>query len=461
MRREHGKPADQRGPQAEGMRVAIGAKYSKAMTDQAAPATSFDEHLAREIIVSERMRVRMLATVIAVLLLVLGWLYLQYHDTYMREFGTETTARRLGLILGGLLVYEFVVDRILAWRQRSGRAFPEPLRYGNALVETSVPSLLIVMVARDSNPVYVLQSGAALLYGVFIVLSTLRLDYRLPAFTGAVAAVEYVWLCTYYAELDLMPGTPFDMPPYYLAKGAILLLSGLGAGFVAHQLKRRAGNAFRTMQERQRILDAFGQQVSPAIAEELLKSGPGIASRRADVCVLFMDIRGFTRLVGNWPPERIVALQNSVFGAAVEVVGRNHGIINQFLGDGFMATFGAPTSTGRDSANALAAAREMVAAVQALAEAGRIPPIKVGIGLHAGEAITGNIGGTQRQQYSITGDVVILASRVEQLNKEFGSQVLASREVLEAAGGIPPEAVPLGPVKVKGREQPIEIFRLA
>jgi len=431
------------------------------MTSPGSPAASFDEHFAREIVHSERLRVGMLAAVIAGLLAFLCVLYLQFHDTYVREFASPTTARKLGLVLGCLVVYEFIVYRVLAWRQSSGRAFPEPLRYLNAFVETSVPSLLIVLVAQDTNPVHVLQSGAAMLYGVFIVLSTLRLDYRLSAFTGAIATVEYVWMCAYYAELDLMPGTPFDNPPYYLAKGAILLLSGLAAGFVAHQLKRRAGNAFRTMQERQRVLDAFGQQVSPAIAEELLKSGPEIASRRAEVCVMFMDIRNFTRLVGNWSPERIVALQNAVFGEAVEVVNRNGGIINQFLGDGFMATFGAPTSSGRDCANALAAARAMVAAVGALAGAGRIPPITVGIGLHAGEAVTGNIGSAQRQQYSITGDVVILASRIEQLNKEFGSQILASREVLEGAGGIPPEAVPLGPVTVKGREQPIELFRLA
>jgi adenylate cyclase len=83
------------------------------------------------------------------------------------------------------------------------------------------------------------------------------------------------------------------------------------------------------------------------------------------------------------------------------------------------------------------------------------------VGLHVGEAISGNIGSAQRQQYSITGNVVILASRIEQLNKEYGSEILVSREVLEAAGQAPPEGSSLGPVHVKGREQPIELFRLA
>ena len=176
---------------------------------------------------------------------------------------------------------------------------------------------------------------------------------------------------------------------------------------------------------------------------------------------MFMDIRDFTPLVENKRPEEIVAFQNAVFSEAVEVVNRNHGIINQFLGDGFMATFGAPIATGRDCSNALTAARELVVGVRELADAGRIPRIAIGVGLHAGEVVSGNVGSELRRQYSITGNVVILASRIEQLNKEFGSQILASREALAGGDGIPPDAVPLGPVRVKGREQPIEIFRLA
>jgi adenylate cyclase len=340
---------------------------------------------------------------------------------------------------------------------------PSALRYLNAFVETSVPTILIVLVSREINPVYVLQSASSLLYAVFIVLSTLRLDFRLCVFTGLVAAAEYVALSFAYlgGGGSAAAGTPFEAPPFYLGKGAMLLLAGLAAGFVADQLKRRVTNAYRTLEERQRIVNAFGQQVSPAIAEELLKLGPGIESKRTFVCVMFMDIRNFTPLVEKKAPEEIVAFQNAVFGEAIEIVNRHHGIINQFLGDGFMATFGAPLATRDDCRNALAAARELVARMGQLAASGRIPATTIGVGLHAGEAVSGNIGSPLRKQYSITGNVVILASRIEQLNKEYGSQILVSREVLTAGGAEQQGATPLGPVQVKGREAPIEIYRLA
>jgi adenylate cyclase len=433
------------------------------MPPASSPAATFEDHLAREIIHSERVRMAILAGLLGVLIVFSGLMYALFREDYQQVFSSPRAFFHAGTVFALLFCYELAIRHLIGRWLGQGRSVPSALRYLNAFVETSVPTILMFLIAREIDPVYVLQSGSSLLYSVFIVLSTLRLDFRLCVFTGLVAAVEYVAISFAYlgGGAGAAAGTPFALAMFYLGKGAMLMLAGLAAGFVAHQLKRRVGNAFRTMQDRQRVLDAFGQQVSPAIAEELLKAGPDIASRRAEVCVLFMDIREFTRLVGNWTPERIVALQNAVFAEGVEVVNRNHGIINQFLGDGFMATFGAPTSSGRDCANALTAARELVAGVRALAEAGRIPAIKVGIGLHAGQAVTGNVGSSQRQQYSITGDVVILASRIEQLNKEFSSQVLASREVLEGAGGVPPEAVPLGPVRVKGREQPIELFRLA
>ena len=427
------------------------------------PVASFEDHLAREIIHSERMRMAILAGLLGALIVFYGLGYALFRKDYLLRFLTPAAFFYIIAVIALLLCYELAIRYLFGRWLRRGRGVPGALRYLNAFVETSVPSILIVLVSREINPVYVLQSPPGLLYAVFIVLSTLRLDFRLSVFTGLVAAAEYVALSFAFlgAAGDAFAGTPFEAPLFYLAKGAMLLLAGLAAGFVADQLKRRVTNAYRTLEERQRIVNAFGQQVSPAIAEELLKLGPGIESKRTFVCVMFMDIRNFTPLVEKKSPEEIVAFQNVVFAEAVDIVNRNHGVINQFLGDGFMAIFGAPLATGRDCGNALAAANELVAGIRGLSEAGRIPPITIGIGLHAGEAVSGNVGSALRKQYSITGNVVILASRIEQLNKDYGSQILVSGEVLAGAGeqACAPES--LGPVQVKGLAEPIEIFRLA
>jgi len=433
------------------------------MDVQAETGASFEEHLAREIMQSERVRMAALAALLGALIVFFVALFALFHEEYRRQFASPAALVDLLAVLALLLGYELVLRRVVGLRMRRGRSVPTALRYLNALVETSIPSLLIVLVARETNPVHVLQSAVVLLYGVFIVLSTLRLDFRLSAFTGTVAAAEYMMLAHAYAGRggEAFAGTPFEALPFYLSKAGILLLAGLAAGFVAHQLKRRVGNAFRAQQERQRIVGTFGQQVSREIVEELLRRGPGAESRRAFVCIMFMDIRDFTPLVEHKAPEEIVAFQNAVFGAAVEVVNRHRGIINQFLGDGFMATFGAPLATGDECANALAAARELVARVGELSASGRIPPTRIGIGLHAGEAVTGNVGSALRKQYSITGNVVILASRIEQLNKEHGSQILASGEVLRAGGEQAHGAAALGPARLKGRNEPIDIYRIA
>lgn len=425
--------------------------------------SAFDDHLAREVARSERLRMAVLAGLVGALVVVSGLLYALFQEVYREQFRTPAALLVLLAVLVGLVTYELVVRYVIGRRLHTGKGVPQPLRYLNAFVETSVPSLLILAVARETNPVHVLQGAVVLLYGVFIVLSTLRLDFRLSTFTGAVAAFEYVALCLLYAGSggEAYARAPFETPPFYLAKGAMLLLSGLAAGFVGQQLKRRVDNAFRAQEERQRIVSTFGQQVSPEIVEELLRRGPGGESRRVRVCVLFMDVRNFTAMVEHKTPEQITAFQNAVFGEAIEIVNRHRGVINQFLGDGFMASFGAPIATGNDARNALAAARELVVRIQALSDAGSIPPTRIGVGVHAGEAVSGNIGSALRKQYSITGNVVILASRIEQLNKVYDSQILASEEVVRAGGDAAEGAAALGPVQLKGFAQPIEIYRLA
>jgi class 3 adenylate cyclase len=228
------------------------------------------------------------------------------------------------------------------------------------------------------------------------------------------------------------------------------------------------------VESKERVLNLFGQQVSQEILDELLAetsettktidelfTEPTDATSKIKyVCVMFLDIRDFTALVEKKEPEEIIAYQNAVFGFMIEIINKHHGVINQFLGDGYMATFGAPASWSNDCQNAVNAAIEIVKKVNEKSEAGEIPVTRIGIGLHAGNVVTGNVGTSLRKQYSITGNTVILASRIEQLNKKFKSQLPISEEVLHniKQDGTNPES--LGLVEVKGREKPIHLYKL-
>jgi Adenylate and Guanylate cyclase catalytic domain/AcrB/AcrD/AcrF family len=145
----------------------------------------------------------------------------------------------------------------------------------------------------------------------------------------------------------------------------------------------------------------------------------------------------------------------------IEIVNRHHGVINKFLGDGFMAVFGAPLSEGSDCVNAVAAAMEILGRVEEEVARGNVLPTTVGIGLHAGEAVTGSIGSSLRKEYAVIGDVVNLASRIEQLNKKFGSRLLISDDVWQTLGEVFPKAIAIGDVYVKGRERAIQIYQVA
>ncbi len=145
----------------------------------------------------------------------------------------------------------------------------------------------------------------------------------------------------------------------------------------------------------------------------------------------------------------------------IDIVQTHNGVINQFLGDGFMATFGAPVPAGNISQNAVIAAMQIIEKVKSENEAGNIPKTRIGIGLHYGQAVIGNIGSSIRKQYSITGSVVIIASRIEQLNKTYNAQLTISEQVFNQ---LEPEEkvvfIPQQPVMVKGYNQTLSIYIL-
>ncbi len=133
--------------------------------------------------------------------------------------------------------------------------------------------------------------------------------------------------------------------------------------------------------------------------------------------------------------------------------------MNKFLGDGFLAVFGAPVAVGNNARQAMAAARKILAEISTLVAEKRLPATEYGMALHAGEVIAGTVGSSEKKEYTVIGDVVNVAFRIEALNKNFGSTLLVSEIVAQAAGLEGLESLP--PIQVKGREQPVALYRAA
>ena len=204
----------------------------------------------------------------------------------------------------------------------------------------------------------------------------------------------------------------------------------------------------------------FGQQVSKEVATQMIASENEIESRSFDATVMFLDIRDFTVFADSRDPMEVAKFQNIVFGALIDIVRIHKGVILQLLGDGLMAVFGAPVEDPNHQQHAVNASFDMLQKIEDLATNGSIPKIRVGIGLHAGNILAGNLGSDVRKFYSLTGKNVIVAARIEPLNKQFKSQFLISDTVYEAIQKDNLEIEHLGAIPLKGIENPVNIYKL-
>jgi class 3 adenylate cyclase len=218
---------------------------------------------------------------------------------------------------------------------------------------------------------------------------------------------------------------------YFLPVSGVLATAALA--LVGRSLADQAANAL----ERMRLRRAFGAYVSPQIMDEIVggRLSGSLGGDRRRLCVLFADIRGFTTRSETLSPEAVIALLNRYFEEVTGAIHKHEGTVDKFIGDGIMAFFGAPKALANPSAAAVAAAQEMLSRLAHLNEAlvleGQVP-IRIGIGLHAGDAVVGHVGSTARHEYTAIGDTVNLASRVESLTKEVGYPLVCSEFVIEA-----------------------------
>ena len=264
----------------------------------------------------------------------------------------------------------------------------------------------------------------------------------------------------------------------------VALLVAVVASFAVARSRQLVLESVRAERARENLARYFSPDVAAELASEDHDLG---AARRQHAAVLFADIVGFSRLSEALGPEGTIALLRKWHGRLGEIVFRYGGTLDKYIGDGLMATFGTPHPRPDDATRALEAALEMAAAArisgtgtehdvsqraEAVASAGAAPapgapdspippPVRIGIGLHYGPVVLGDIGNEHRLEFAVLGDTVNVASRLERLTRELGVDLLVSREIVDRVreeGGSAERLVSIGERSLRGRAEAIEVL---
>src|SRR5712671_2645001 len=426
---------------------------------RSAVSADFEHALTREILLTERLRVKVILVTLSLLLSILTVVYAISPDGIERIWRGHLPVLPLYSAFLLFAVFELLVLRLLGQRLAQGRDVPYARRYLGALIETSLPTVALYLQMRAMAPTQALAFVAPLVYFIFIILSTLRLDFWLSTFTGFVAAAELFAMAMFYHPAQFA-GDPAPDVAFHFVRGLVILVCGMLAGAVGMQLRRQFEASILAATARDRITNLFGQHVSPQVVERLMTEGASTESDIRRVAVMFVDFRSFTAGARTRSPQEVVDRLDRAFAVLVDILDRHGGIVNKFLGDGFLALFGAPLAAPDAAQRAVAAAREMLEANERV-NRDTSWPLRIGIGIHFGEVIAGNVGSPRRKEYTVIGDTVNFAARLESLNKEFNSQFLISQAVHDALGEECRDAVSLGDVPVRGYDRPVTVWKLA
>jgi adenylate cyclase len=274
----------------------------------------------------------------------------------------------------------------------------------------------------------------------------------MPAWWATAVALVFLAIGGWSATYLLANGHWFNLSQPVLASSLALF------GGVAYQY-------FVEGREKRKMKRLFGQYVSKDVYEQLV-ANPALArlgGQRRDMTVLFSDIRGFTTVTERGQPEEIVGMLNEYFTRMVALVFERKGTLDKFVGDMVMALFGAPLDDPLHADHAVEAALDMIDELGRLNERwkaeGRFAELDIGIGINTGPMIAGNIGSEAIMSYTVIGDAVNLGSRLESLNKHYGTRIIISEATRARLIGRY-QFKPLGDVVVKGKTQPVAIFEV-
>lgn len=285
-----------------------------------------------------------------------------------------------------------------------------------------------------------------LLQGVLASVATFgALSVTPIIFGGITAALALAWSLASFIAL----GSGFFLAgaPTVLMVIPIVLLSTSLHSYVS---ARRAEESLRS---------AFSLYVSPDMVPKLQAEGNALklGGEKLWISAVFTDIQDFTSITEDMPAEKTSEMLNAYFTEVVDVVFKNKGTLVKFIGDAIFAIWGAPIKLPNHADLAIQAAREIQLAIERFNSSQRFPRLVTRIGVHTGPMLVGNLGSAKRFDYTAIGDSVNLASRIEGLNKYFGTTILLSEATRKDAGGFA-GAVHVATVRVKGRKEPVRLY---
>ena len=314
---------------------------------------------------------------------------------------------------------------------------------GHRVASAENGRVALEMLARESFDLLLLDIEMPELDG-FQVLERLKLDLQLrdlPVIvTSSIEGVENIVRCIELGAEDYLP-KPVN---------PVLLRARINASLEKKRLRDQQKELVRRF-------------ATSEVALDMQQSGFALGGRHVLASVMFSDIRGFTALVERQSPDETIELLNTYYTLMFEAITSHGGVVNQMVGDGLMAIFGAPLPLADHSAAAVRAALEMMELIGLFnAERGAAgkPPITIGIGIATGEMVAGYTGTQQRATYTCIGDTVNLAARLEAHTKVAGHAVLLDGA---ARGGLGErfKLQALGPVVFKGKTVAVEVFAVA
>lgn len=337
---------------------------------------------------------------------------------------------------------------------------PSYMRIINVTVEALLPTALIFILNYREQTVIFLDTPLIFFYFILISISALNLEYRLSLIVGLVSAAGYFYV-TFYATQHFDPEhLLLDFPVnLYYARSPFMLLAALGSTFVAFEIKKRQHVALNMKQKMDDIERLFDQQVSKEVAGLLLNDN--FSSHRREVTIMFLDIRNYSQYAETHNPEEVIDFQNKFFSPILRIINQHKGITNQIMGDGLMASFGAPLADEHHAQQAYDASLAIMEKINEKIIQGDLPEIHFGIGLHTGDVVMGNIGNELRRQFSLSGTAVVIAARVEQANKEYNTQMLISKNTREQIDGRGLALISKGEIKMKNLTRCFEVFHVS